>query len=406
MKRKISLVLLLVLLLSAVLTACGSGEKQIPVYRGMNFAPASASALSASGTGELTLLGADANKQQSPYSGDHTAGRVEIDQENPFAAENDDNLQYKLNLAFGIAKPSMDSRPNIDFSYTPSVDDYFQFFSVTCLAIHIDNPDNFEIVSCTVNEEEHTSDTYEKGSDGQTIYLKPTIRTLPNGNICITFTIDNIKYNDNGVIKDVIMGGDTTLSADDGQLTASVQDVSIGTSWLTMNVDVHNGLKGINLTKEELKAVVYDGKNIVATQDLYAEETNAVRFEWLKPGTLYQYLIVACYAEDKTAMPQVHVLDQYAFYTDAAVLFDNVRIGETSISFDFAWNEALQERSITALTLYADDAYVMDLAPDATTINELTAGTGYKLIATYLFAEETEQIYLEFTTPDSTPLTS
>jgi hypothetical protein len=94
----------------------------------------------------------------------------------------------------------------------------------------------------------------------------------------------------------------------------------------------------------------------------------------------------------------MHVLYKDAFYTDSAVLFDNIAVGQESISFGFLWHEDHQGKAISTLKLYKGGDFVKDITVNATTVNELLSNTTYKLVAEYSNADKAENIYIEFTT--------
>lgn len=416
MKRKISLALLLALFLSFMsiaITSCDNGEKQVPVYRGMTIgsSPAKSAAINDGGNGVLLLshndeTGDEAGNHYGQYVGDYVGRDEAIDAENPFSDSTSDALGDALKSAFNVMDPSFGFHED-----PPPLDSLIDLSLLQSLRIYIyiDNPDNFEITSFTLNDTECSSDMYEKGSSMQIISINPTIVTHGNIlSISFAFTIGDIKYLDGDEIKDVVIGGDTTvgLSDKDNRVVADVFDVNIGANALSFTANIDNNTK-LKLTKEDIKAVLYDGEQIVASQDLRFEEDNAVSFGGLKANTLYQCLIVGYYdsrtdavekPSDTGAGKEIHILYRSAFYTDSAVLFDHITIEEGAISFAYLWDDEHQDKEITALKLYMGDSYVKDLDANVTSIDDLLPGTTYKLVAEYLNGDSTESIYLEFTT--------
>ena len=75
--------------------------------------------------------------------------------------------------------------------------------------VHIHNPDEFEILSFTLNGEKYSSYMFEDGSNMETIIIKCNV-----GNESGTkeYTIDAIKYVDKQAIKNVILEGDKTIT--------------------------------------------------------------------------------------------------------------------------------------------------------------------------------------------------
>ena len=74
--------------------------------------------------------------------------------------------------------------------------------------IHLTNPDEFEILSFTLNGKKYSSNMFEYGSDLETLIIKYNVGDV-NG--LQEYTIDAIKYVDGEKIKDVRMEGDKTV---------------------------------------------------------------------------------------------------------------------------------------------------------------------------------------------------
>lgn len=76
------------------------------------------------------------------------------------------------------------------------------------ITIHINNPDNFEILSFTLNGEKYSSYMFERGSDMENIIIKCNVGRESGEH---NYTIDAIKYVDKSAIKDVIIRGNKTI---------------------------------------------------------------------------------------------------------------------------------------------------------------------------------------------------
>ena len=74
--------------------------------------------------------------------------------------------------------------------------------------VHIFNPDEFEILSFTLNDVKYSSYMFEKGSDLETLILKYNVGDIEGVQ---QYTIDAIKYVDGDRIKDVKMEGEKTI---------------------------------------------------------------------------------------------------------------------------------------------------------------------------------------------------
>lgn len=399
MKRKISIILLLIATLMFSLlafTACGNnGDKQVPVYQGMTITKSNDSTLSLTSasyrSGGITLLSAnnenngDNGNHYGHYKGDHTDRNDTIDEENPYPDNNaNENIEEEIKSSLNVI-----GSPDTIYYAEPNEDIYIN--------IHIDNPDSFEIMSFTLNGKKYSSYMFEEGSDMETIVLKYNVGNTAG---VVEYTIDAIKYIDGTEIKDVIINGNKTVMAGiktENQVVASVTEVDIDTNALSFNVNVKDNNALVKFSGGALKAVIYDGFNIVSEKDV-AIGDNTVTFDGLKNNSIYQYAIVGYYDDLSGNGFGMNILCKDAFYTDSVVLFDDITIGQESISFSYIWHEDHQGKTITSLKLYKRDVFVKDIAVNASSINELLSNTTYKLVAEYPGADKTESIYIEFTT--------
>ena len=379
-------------------TGCGDkekGEKQVPVYQGMTITNANTATMSLMSSsyrsGGIMLLSAnkenngDNGNHNGHYKGDHTDRNDTIDEENPYP-DNDENENIEEEIKSSL---NVVGSPDTIYYAEPNQDIYIN--------IHIDNPDSFEIMSFTLNGKKYSSYMFEEGSDMETIVLKYNVGDAAG---IVEYTIDAIKYIDGTEIKDVIIDGNKTVMAGvktQNQVSANISSVDIGTNSLAFDANIKDNNALIEFSKGALKAVLYDGFSIVAEKDLQVGD-NTVNFDGLKTNTLYQYAVVGYYDDLSGDGFGMNVLYKDAFYTDSVVLFDNITLGQESIGFSFLWHEDHQNKSISALKLYKGNSFVKNVTANATTISELLSNTTYKLVAEYPNGDNTESIYIEFTT--------
>ena len=365
------------------------GQKRIPVYQGMSI-----ESVTAGNVVSYAPLGGNGNSENGNgnngnhyghYKGDYVGKDDELDKENPFPDnEENENIEEE-------AKDTIKVVGSVDDIYyaVPNENVYIK--------IHIDNPDNFEIMSFTLNEKKYSGYMFEDGSDMETIILKYNVG---NTSGIVEYTIDAIKYIDGTEIKDVLIEGNKTVKAGvmtENQVSANVTDVSVGTNSLSFNVLIKDSDNLLAFSKESLKAIIYDGTVIVKTVDLKVGD-NEVAFNGLKTGSVYQYAIVGNYdnlSGDGIAMRTLFI---DSFTTDAVVLFDKITIGQEKIEFSYAWHTAHTNGTIAGLKLYKDGAMVKELDATSVSVDQLLTGNTYTLVAEYKNGENTENISLEFTT--------
>lgn len=403
MKRNISLILALLLVLPlslAVLTACN--EKQVPVYRGMEWGTGSGNTVSANYSNCVKVLSVNTDgARYGTYTGDYAGKDRTFDEENPYAEEVAGTrlrtaLENRIRGGFGGILNG--STPGyVAPGNEPNVEDYFQV-NYSFLNILIDNPDGYEIVSFSLNDEEYAGDAYEAGTSMERLIVKPKVIHTASGAVMlgISFKISNIKYRDGDELKDVIMGGNDTIGVSTEKLVATVTNMSLAGGTLSFDVNLSKP-SGIKIVKGEMLAVLFDGERLVKTQEVYHGDTS-VSFEDIRPNTLYQ-CAVGGYTYNSVGEAELQMLYTYAFYTDPVVLFDHVTVSENEISFDYLWSEGC-EGEITLLEFYVDGEREYIYNGDTTTVDNLRAGTSYKLVAEYRIGDkaESESITLEFTT--------
>ncbi len=371
------------------------GEKEVPVYQGMSITQVATTAEAASYTSVSYELATpcgieNGNKNNNGnhngwYKGDHSNKNDDIDEENPFPDNSEnENIENEIENSLNIVGADK------EIYYANVGEDIY-------INIYISNPDDFEIQSFTLNGTKYANYMFEKGSTMETIILKYNVG-LESG--VKEYTIDAIKYIDGETIKDVIIGGEKTVRAGvrcDDQVTANLTDIEIGTNDFAFNVNIEDKDGLIAFSKGELKAVLYDGENLVATKDLTLGE-NKVSFDSLKTNGLYQFAIIGCYDNFSGNGCAWNVIYKYAFYTDAIVLFDNVSVLQDGVEFSLLWKEEFANSSLTTLKLYKAAELVKELAVTETRVEGLLSVTEYILIGEYKNGENLESISLAFAT--------
>lgn len=400
-KRILTLVISIIAMLTCVfgLVACNkddnsgnssSGKRQVPVYQGMTISNSQSTVLTANSM-SINLMSAktpgntDNNGNHNGwYKGDHNGKDEDIDQKNPFPENGkNENIETEIESTLDVIGAEQ------EIYYAKANEDIY-------INIHISNPDNYEIMSFTLNDKKYSSYMFEEGSDMETLVLKYNVGSESG---IQEYTIDAIKYIDGTDIKDVIMDGDKTVLAGvriENQVNATISNATIQTNMLSFNVKINDNDNLISYSQGCLKAVVYDGESVVATKDLTVGDNN-VSFDNLATSTLYQYAIVGYYDDLSGEGFAMNTLYKEAFYTKAIVLFDNVIVSQENIEFSFVWDSEFQNKTLTALKLYKGNT-LTELSSTSTTVNNLLSNTIYTLIAEYKNGEKTENISLEFKT--------
>lgn len=379
------------------ITDIGTNGKRVPIYQGMtitneiNVRRLMASALSSNGNdgngdGKPGFdYDKDNGNHNGHFKGDHTDNDEEIDQGNPYPDNSEDeNLEQEAKNSFEVLGPSD------EIYYASQNQDIY-------INIHINNPDNFEIMSFTLNGKKYSNYMFEDGSDMQNIILKHNVGDQRG---IVEYTIDAIKYVDGTEIKDVIVDGNKTVKAGirvKNQVETEISDVIVDTNALSFNVNVTDSDSLIAFSNGVIKAVIYDGDKIVSAKELTLGK-NSVSFEGLESNTLYQYAVVAYYDDFSGNGRTLNTLYKQAFYTEAVVLFCDISLTQDSISFGFAWHTEHTGKSIKAIKLYKDGKLISTLDGNATRVENLLSNNIYQLVAEFENQGKTESIVLDFIT--------
>lgn len=370
----IAAALVITVLLSAFVAMlfAGGGNKQVPVYEGM------------------TVL--------DNYQG----GEMYYPSENRFALlgnENNGNNGDNGNHFGHDKKPSKDvieedmsvTIPEQDMYYAnPGQDIYIN--------VHISNPDNFEILSFTLNGKKYSSYMFEEGSDMENLVLKVNVGDVEG--VIVEYTIDAIKYVDGTEIKDVIMEGDRTVSvgiATEKQPEVQVSNELIGINGIEFSTNLTDELSLISKSGGRVFAAILDADSAIDAKELSVGD-NTVKFEGLKTDTYYRYVIAANYDDLSGEGTGVHILFEKEFYTQKVFAFKDVVIGQGGIDFGYVWNEGFTNDALVSLVLYFGEEKISELDVSNLSVDGLLSNNQYRLVATYLNNGETETVEYSFKT--------
>ena len=379
MKKLSIIVMLLALVLCAslVLVACGE-IGTVPVYKGMSVSYSNPQMYSA----KLFASNNNGNNgnHYGQYKGDYN-GKPEADDNNPWG--NGDTIEDEIGTLEVIG-----SAQDVYFS---------ECYSDIYIVVHIDNPDNYEIVSFTLNGKKYSNYMFEEGSDMENLILKVSVGAEAG---LKDYTIDAIKYIQGEKIKDVRMDGDKTVDIKvftPDRPYAQITDESVTHNSISLTVQVSDSNALIAESSGKAVVVLYDGKNIVENQDISVGTSN-VTFDNLTANKVYQYAVFACYHNFVTDKNSWNTLCKNAVSTDPIVLFDQINVGEHEISYDFWWNTAVSGSEIKSLVLYSEAGTETQLPLETRCISDLIPNTNYTIEAQYNNGDKLDTISLQFKT--------
>jgi hypothetical protein len=382
MKKIFSLIIGLILIFLAGCSgenlSSTSKEGRIPVYQGMTITETNQSSSS------LSAKNTKRSKDNVWYSGD--SKDKENNEEDNDSFPDHDNVKDVEDVIESSLKVVGTSK---EIYYACANEDIY-------INIHISNPDNYEILSFTLNEKKYSSYMFEPGSDMETLILKYNVG---NTSGIQEYTIDAIKYVDGTEIKDVVMDGNRTVTAGvktENQVSAQILDSIISTNEISLNIEINDKDDLVKYSNGCFEIVLYDGKTIINTTKLEVGK-NEVKFENLKTNTVYQYAVLGHYDDLSGDGLAIHLLYDQFISTKAVVLFNNIQIGYEEIEFNFEWNNDFENKEIETLTLIKDNQNIK-LDNQTTKVEGLLSNTVYSLVAEYLNGSQIETISIEFKT--------
>ena len=164
------------------------------------------------------------------------------------------------------------------------------------ITIHFDNPDQYEILSFTLNGIKYGSHMFLEGSDMEELTVNYTIADDAEG--LTECTIDAIKYIEGTKIKDVRIGGERTVQIgvySENQPKAIVENELAADGKISFDVSFEDPLGLVGLSKGKVYAVLADRERELERKELSFNEKNGVLFEGLEKDKYYRALVVADY---------------------------------------------------------------------------------------------------------------
>ncbi|MDD6227040.1 MAG: hypothetical protein PUB23_04795, partial [Bacilli bacterium] len=302
-----------------VLSSCGvspieqstnKGPVKVPVYTGMTI---KRNGKKSSQKYTDTIKNADGESQDETNPEEGDVPPVDDGVEVPPVETGEDDKEELENDIEDIVKVTVSGDETTKYYVNPG--------EVFTVEVHIDNPDDCEIQSFTLNGKKYSNYMFNTGSTMELLLLDVTAPTYPG---YVEYTIDAIKYIDGVDIKDVKLGGEQTIKAGvkfTKEPTVNVSKVEVGTNSANINLtlsDYENVLKD-----NEVKIYLSDGTAIVDEKKLNVGY-NSITFDNLLMNKEYEYGVFTHYDLIDGNLDQPRVLHTNNFHTLKAYNFINV----------------------------------------------------------------------------------
>ena len=250
------------------------------------------------------------------------------------------------------------------------------------VSVKLANPDNFVILSFTLNGVFYQSFQFEDGSDSETLILEVTAGDIPG---LKEYTIDAIKYIDGTEIKDVVMQGDKTIKVGvrhELEVTAvtSIVTKELTSASIEVQIDDPN-----NLTSQSeglILGYLVQGEEVLNQYTLNLG-LNTVTFETLDSSQNYDFYIVTVYDLFDGEGPQVRILDELAIETHRIVKLDVVDISSNQMQLVPSYYEGITS-TLNNVELYLNNTLITTY-DETFTFDELLSNTTYTLKTYYTY---------------------
>ena len=308
-----------------VLSSCGvseSGPVKVPVYTAMTI-KRNGKKNSQKYTDTIKNADGDDSKDETTSSGEEVPPSDDVAEVPPVETGEDDKEELENDIE-DIVKVTVSGDETTKYYVNPG--------EVFTVEVHIDNPDDCEIQSFTLNGKKYSNYMFNTGSTMELLLLDVTAPTNPG---YVEYTIDAIKYIDGVEIKDVKLGGEQTIKAGvkfTKEPTVNVSKVEVGTNSANINLtlsDYENVLKD-----NEVKIYLSDGTAIVDEKKLNVG-SNSITFDNLLMNKEYEYGVFTHYDLIDGKLDQPRVLHTNNFHTLKAYNFINVTATQTSVHFEY-----------------------------------------------------------------------
>ena len=250
------------------------------------------------------------------------------------------------------------------------------------VSVKLANPDNFVILSFTLNGVFYQSFQFEDGSNSETLILEVAAGDIPG---LKEYTIDAIKYIDGTNIKDVFMQGDKTIKVGIRHENEVTVETSIVTKELT-KATIEIVIKDINNLTAQSEGLILGylilGETVLNQYQLNIGE-NTLSFEALDSSMNYEFYIVTVYDLFDGEGPQVRILDELTIETHRIVKLEVDALSSSEMVLSPTYYEGVNA-TLDNVELYFNNVLV---ATDDTsfTFSELRSNTTYTLKTYYTY---------------------
>lgn len=275
------------------------------------------------------------------------------------------------------------------------------------LDLAFENPDEFEIDSFTVSENEggsvkYTTADYLEGSSSTHIY----VNVGKMQDVTLNYEVGNITYLDEGVSKPVMIKGETNLTLspssdptpppiEEHEYTFTFENSEIYTDSASFSFKIEDNYDML----VNMRAVLYRNDTVVESQTINKENEVNISFDNLLYNSEYHLEIISDVVDNGEVKEEEKIFT-HDFSTSK--YFDEISITPSFISADISVVNKAQNVSVDSIRLLNEaDELVKDVTTQESEFNisDLLANTTYKVEFTFsVSGEHTYKTTQAFTT--------
>ena len=291
-------------------------------------------------------------------------------------------IRTQFPFSFDLDVDTNTFEPDFDVVEEEGIQSFVDLNETFFVSVKLANPDNFVILSFTLNGVFYQSFQFEDGSDSETLILEVTAGEEPG---LKEYTIDAIKYIDGTDIKDVFMQGDKTIKVGVRHEREVSAETTIVTKELT-SASIEVVIEDINNLTAQSEGLIFgylvQGETVLNQYSLSVGSNN-VSFEALDSSQNYDFYIVTVYDLFDGEGLQVRILDEIAIETHRIVKLEVDALSSNEMVLSPAYYEGVTA-TLDNVELYFNNELVATY-DETFTFSNLRSNTTYTLRTYYTF---------------------
>ncbi len=255
---------------------------------------------------------------------------------------------FETNATTAATEHDFAPKPAANTFYAKRGEDFY-------ITVHIDNPDNYEILSFTLNGVKYSSYMFEAGSDMENLILKCNAGDAEG---IVEYTIDAIKYVDGIMIRNVIIGGEKTVRVglyDEFAPSVSMKNIKKTYTGISFDVSLGGDTSIFSYENGTVYAVIERGGTEISRSEIALSDEIGISFTGLLQDTEYTVKFVASVDVADGAGIREYPMYEYKFttlQTKAPELNVNISPKKTAIGCTASLNNPCSTGKLEKMELY------------------------------------------------------